>query len=254
MDELRGVEVRLVRAKEHIDALQHESMMFMLDLPKPYGFTIPDEAIDGEYIVRAKIIRPPPIRLGVLAADGAHNLRAALDMLAWELALKGPKPPSDDDRKTAFPICNNPHAWESGATKRMLKWIGEDAVKMIHSFQPYNRPGKPPRLMVIQAIDNWAKHHAIPNLVSFGISRFQITSRFEIVSQEQRIVEDGDEICRVRRIEPISDPNEHLQATMKCHVGFARNAVGYGWPIDFLSNAHGEIRDEILPAFQRFFP
>jgi len=91
MDELRGVEVRLERAREHIDALHHESMMFLMELPPPYGYIIPDEAIDGEYIVRAKVFRPPPLRLGVLAADGAHTLRAALDMLAWSRATKGQK-------------------------------------------------------------------------------------------------------------------------------------------------------------------
>ena len=251
MDELQGVEIRLERSQEHIDALKHESRMFMLELPPPYGYAIPDEAIGGEYIVRAKIIRPPPIRLGVPATDGAHNLRAALGMLVWELALKGPKPPPDDDRQTAFPICDDPDAWESGATKRMLKRIGEDAVKVIHSFQPYNR--KPPRLRVIRDIDNWAKHHAIPNLFSFGISRFQIISGFELVSLVESIFEDGDEICRVRRIKPISDPDEHFKARMMCDVAFTKNGPGYGCPIDFLTNACEEIRDEILPAFRRFF-
>jgi len=106
-DEFRGVEVRLERAMEHIDALRHEARMFMMEIPPPYGYEIPDKAIDGEYIVRAKIFRPPPVHLAVLAADSAHNLRAALDMIAWELALKGPKPPRDDDRSVAFPSVHN---------------------------------------------------------------------------------------------------------------------------------------------------
>ena len=107
---------------------------------------------------------------------------------------------------------------------------------------------------MVQAIDNWAKHHAIPGFLSVGVSGFDITKCFELISLVGRVVEDGDEIGRVRRIEPISDPNEKLQASMMYHVGLPRNVVGYGWPIDFLGNAPEEIRDEMLPAFRRFFP
>ena len=108
MYELRGVELRLERASEHIDAMKHESRMFQMELPQPYGYDIPDKPVDGVYIARAKIDRPPPARIGVLVTDAAHTLRAALDMIAWQLALKGDDPPPDDDKWTAFPICTYP--------------------------------------------------------------------------------------------------------------------------------------------------
>ena len=256
MYELRGVELRLQRASEHIDALKHESRMFQMELPPPYGYDIPEKAIDGVYIVRAKIFRPPPLRLGILAIDGAHNLRAALDMIAWELALKGENPPPDDNRTVAFPICTYPDAWESNSTKRMVEMIDEEAVRVIDSYQPYHRPNELPWhwLALIQAIDNWGKHKAIPTLMSFQVSRMKVLTDFEIVSHMSGAFNDNDEICRVRRIEPILDPEEHLRSLMMCHVGFSKDGPGEGFPIEFLENAHEFIRNTILPAFQPFFP
>lgn len=253
-DELRGAELRLERAMEHIDALRHEARMFMMELPQAYGHAIPDKAVDGVYIVRAKVFRPPPVRLGVLAADAAHNLRSALDMIAWELALKGEDPPPDDDREVGFPICTNPEAWESRRTQNMIKRIPPYACQIIKFFQPCYRPNRSPRLAVIQAIDNWSKHKANPSLMSFHISRMRVLTRFEIVSFQPTAFEDGDEVCRVRKLEPVSDPEEHFQTEMMCHVAFSKNGPGHGWPLDFLGNAYEEIRDEIVPAFEGFFP
>lgn len=252
-NELRGVELRLERAHEHADALKHESRMFMMELPQAYGIVLDDEPILGEYIVRGQIRHRPPVRLGILAIDAAHNLRAALDMIAWELALKGPSPPPDDDHTTGFPICTKPKAWESRKTNRMIERIPDAAINVIKSFQPYNRPGRPPRLQVIQALDNWGKHKAIPALLSFYVSQFTILNDgFEIISVNEKAFDDGDEIGRVRRIGP--NPDEKFAAGAMCHVGFSRSGPGFGWPIDFFDNAYREIRDEILPAFQQFFP
>lgn len=257
MYELRGVELRLERASEHIDALKHESRMFQTELPAPYAYHIPEKPVDGVYIARAKIVRPPPSRLGILAIDGAHNLRAALDMIAWELALKGESPPPDDDRTVSFPICTKDNAWESDRTKRAIERIHTDAVRVIDSFQPYHRPGELPWkwLALIQAIDNWGKHKAIPALLSFHVTEMRIISNFEFVSSEVgRPLNDNDEICRVRRIEPVSDPEEHFRSLMMCHVGFSKNSPGEGFPIEFLENAHEFIRNSVLPSFYRFFP
>lgn len=252
MDELRGVEIRLERAHEHIDSLKHESRMFMMELPPAFGYELAKKLANGEYPVKARIYRPPPVRLGVLAGDAAHNLRSALDMIAWELAVKGPKPPAEDDRQTAFPICRNLKAWESNGTKRMVERLPPDAIPVIKSFQPFEQDDWL-RFGMIQAIDNWAKHKAIPNLLSFQVSKWQLMSRFEFVSQTDVAFEDGDEIGRVKRVEPIVDPEEHFRAGMMCHVCFSKNGPGQGWPIDFLENTYERIRDKVVPAFQVFF-
>ncbi len=255
-DELRGVELRLERASEHIDTLKHESRMFQTELPAPYGYDIPDKPIDGVYIARAKIFRPPSARLGILAIDGAHNLRAALDMIAWELALKGENPPLDNDRSVSFPICTHANAWNSDPTKRAIERISDDAIKVVDSFQPYHRPNELPWkwLALIQAIDNWGKHKAIPALLTFHVTEMGIISNFEFVSLAVgRPLNDGDEICRVRRLEPIRDPDERFRSLMMCHVGFSKDGPGEGFPIEFLENAHRFIRNTVLPSFDPFF-
>jgi len=135
----------------------------------------------------------------------------------------------------------------------MIKQIPGDAVAVIESFQPYRRPTEPSYLADIQAIDNWAKHKAIPNLMSFRVSHIRVLTRFEITSFEIHAFNDGDEMCRVRRVEPVVDPEEHFRSAMQVHVSFSKDGPGKGFPLDFLQNTHEFIHDTILPAFQPFF-
>jgi hypothetical protein len=51
----------------------------------PYTFTVRRE---GDWdIVHVRIHRQPPIEFGLFFGDFLHNLRAALDNLAWQLVL-----------------------------------------------------------------------------------------------------------------------------------------------------------------------
>jgi hypothetical protein len=251
-DELRGVKLRLERAHEHIDALKHESRMFMAELPEPYGWSIETDPESGDYIIRARVIRTPPVRLGILAADAAHTLRAALDMIAWEVARAGTNPPADGDTQTSFPICTKPELWESRATKRMLAHIDDEPKEVIRSFQPCYRPTYPPRLQVLQAIDNWAKHKAVPDLMSFYVGVIRPLTAFQLISFNAHAFDDGDEMARARWVGPSTGVDKRFRAQILCHVGFSKGGPGFGWPIDFLEGAHREISEEILPAFYPF--
>lgn len=253
-NELLGVEVRLERALKHTDALRHEGRMFMMDLPQPYGSAIDDQPVGEEYIVRAKILRSPPVRLGALAAEAVHNLRAALDMIAWRLALRSPEPPPESDRDTGFPILSKPDQWGSHRTKRILRWITDpDAIEAIRACQLFNDPDMR-RLLFVQAVDNWSKHHALPALLSFRVSRFRMVSdTWEVISVSRGAIADGDEIARVRRVNAATNPDEHYQARMMCHVSFAKDGPGLGVPTSFLEDAYETIRDRVLPSFQPFF-
>jgi hypothetical protein len=248
----RGVELRLERASEHIDALRHEARMFMMAEPQAYGMRTDDKPLEsGEYIIRAKVFRPPPPRMGIIAADAAHNLRASLDMIAWQLPKKIGAPAPDDDTQTAFPICSDDSAWESRSTKRMIEWIDDDAVGIIKALQPYDRPiPECYKLQVVQSIDNWAKHKAIPGVLTFHVSSMSIISNHRVTSAAIGAFDDGDELCRVP---PLGDRKESFKAKLMCHVGLAKEAPGFGLPLEALGNSYEYIRDTVLPAFSRFF-
>ena len=258
MHELRGVELRLERADEHVDALKHESRMFQMELPQAYGIDPPEATEGGEYIVRGRVLRPPPVRLGILAIDAAHTMRAALDMIAWQLALKGKDPPPDDDRQVGFPICTYPDAWKSDSTQNMIKRIDDaDAIEAINALQPYHRPGEEPwrLLALIQALDNWGKHKAIPDLMSFRLSRVTVVSAsWEISTFQEGAFEDGDEIYRVRRVEPIPEPDESFKARVICHIGFSKEGPGEGAVIADLDHTVKFLAGGVLPKFEEFFP
>ena len=251
-NELRGVELRLERASEHCDALRHEARMFMMVEPPAYGMQADDNALDsGEHIIKAKIFRRPSPRMGIIAADAAHNLRASLDMIAWKLALGGRNPPPDNDTQTAFPICSDKSAWASNSTKRMLKRMDPERIDVIESLQPYNRPAPECfKLQIVQSIDNWAKHKAIPDVLTFHVSSISRRSNHQITSLQIGAFNDGDELCRVR---PLGDPKESFKAHLMIHVGLAKEAPGYGLPLEALSNSYEYIRDTVVPAFAGFF-
>src|SRR5688572_6904347 len=205
-DELLEVELRLERAHEHIHALNHEARMFMMSRPQPYNMITEPDPHSFDYITRAKIDRLPPPRLGMVVTDAVHNLRAALDMIAWKLALKGPNPPPDEDTSVAFPICTTPEAWESRRTQGMIERIPEDAIKAIKAFQPYSTPDGLVRLRFLQSLDNWSKHKTVPNLFSFHVSRIRPippSGNYLIVEANLgNAFEDGDVIFRVRPTPP----------------------------------------------------
>lgn len=248
----RGIELRLERASEHIDALRHEARMFMMAEPQAYGMRTDDKPLEsGEYIIRAKVFRPPPPRIGIIVADAAHNLRASLDMIAWQLPKKVGAPAPDDDTQTAFPICSDKDAWESHSTKRMIEWIDGSATEIIKALQPCNRPiPECYKLQVVQSIDNWAKHKAIPDVLTFHVSSMTLISNHQVTKARIGAFDDGDELCRVL---PLGDRKESFKARLMCHVGLAKEAPGFGLPLEALGDSHHYIRDTVLPAFAGFF-
>jgi hypothetical protein len=50
----------------------------------------------GKKHVRVKVLNPPPVALRLLIGDCLHNLRSALDNLAYELAVEHQRGPLPD--------------------------------------------------------------------------------------------------------------------------------------------------------------
>ena len=106
----------------------------------------------------------------------AHNLRAALDGLAWQLALLKPTTPYD---RTAFPIyllgkttrkrrgTLLPHFWGRGHGLRLIQSIPEPLWARIESFQPYKRGngGRHSPLFLLEKMNNTDKHRLLTVLV-----------------------------------------------------------------------------------------
>jgi hypothetical protein len=154
---LDGVWAKLDRAAEHLTVLDEETAAFFES--KPYVVESEFEPDVTEYVVYIKPIRQPPLRLGLLLGDCAHNLRSALDHLVCQLAsLNGPT----DCATTQFPICGS----ESEFDRRAGTWLaGVDPthVAQIKLVQPYNAGVDAPHhfLALLNWLDNVDKHRVV---------------------------------------------------------------------------------------------
>lgn len=114
-----------------------------------------------------------PDEWGVIIGEIAHNLRSALDALAWQLALLNTTNP---DNRTGFPIyiigrTNRrlatgdpiPQFWHNGHGLRRLQSINRRYWTRIEAFQPYKRGNgyRQSPLFLLHELNNTDKHRLI---------------------------------------------------------------------------------------------
>jgi len=95
---LRGCWAKIERAREHAHRLETTAEAFLKRRPHQVVF---DDYSDPKWIIVRAVIEPMPIQFSVTAGDLIHNLRSALDHLAWQLVLIAGSTPG---RHTSFPI------------------------------------------------------------------------------------------------------------------------------------------------------
>jgi hypothetical protein len=132
---------RLDRALYHLDSLQEEVDAWLEKHPHR-TWTVIETADDGpKKYFYCQVLRKPPSHLSVIVGSCLHNLRSALDNLAFELALaytQGPLEKEIEDA-SAFPI---QHVQTKNAKRRfksMTEGIHPAAKQVIADLQPYIR-------------------------------------------------------------------------------------------------------------------
>jgi len=148
---LDGIHLKLDRADEHLRILKDE-MLELLD-SKTYTVTEQANTKGSEHVL--EVLDPPvlPPEWSLLIGDFAYNLRAALDYLAWQLALLNtrgrsriaanrahqPWPPQG----TQFPICADISTRKKKkAFERRLRPFLARHRQRIRGEQPYQRGGR----------------------------------------------------------------------------------------------------------------
>ena len=109
--------------------------------------------------VRPLNIYPPEIP--AIAGDVIHNLRCALDHLAFQLVSVGvslgESPPSKWD-DIQFPIAHSADIYE-GRKRRRVQGMTRQAVEAIDALKPYKGGNEP--LWLLHKLDNTDKHSFI---------------------------------------------------------------------------------------------
>jgi hypothetical protein len=78
--------------------------------------------------------------LGARVGEVVHDIRSALDHVAWELVRHGTKPPrtAKEARAIYFPIWDSDPQFATNA-KQQLPGIGPKEMAVVEGMQPYNR-------------------------------------------------------------------------------------------------------------------
>lgn len=230
MASLANPRAKLERAQEHLISLDAATGEFFDT--EPYEIVGEFDTKTSEYLFRVKVLKEPPPRLGVILGDYVHNLRSALDQLAWQLVLLGGGSP---DRDTSFPIVRNSSHFEHTA-KRSLGGLIPEHVAQIEALQPYHAGDRAPShlLTLLRELSNTDKHRVIHPM--FGWFRSDLVREPAFTPNEDAIVrkrqlariermEDGAIIARVE-ITPVGpNPQVEMDAHVQIDIAFGDEAL-----------------------------
>jgi hypothetical protein len=176
---------------------------------------------------------PPPLYLGLILGEIVHDLRSALDQLAWQLALLHEDPEVLEDPRVGnaiyFPIT---YSIEKFETNRTTPHLSAEAAALIESRQPYHNDGlalvNP--LAILHAWSNDDKHRSLtPSLgqLSMDDVAFQADAVIDI-NDVKLLAPDSSVIDR-------AEPLLRIPAPEQAHIVFSPIPVR----VCFLSHVTG---------------
>jgi hypothetical protein len=201
---LVGARIKVDRARRHLDELAVAVREFWSAVP--FRIVEEEEEASGDLITRVKIERGIPVEWGGVIGDVIHNLRSALDLVAWQLVLASGGLP---DKKTAFPIRDDELAFETGGLKD-LKGASPEAIRFVRGLKPYRRGNDD--LWRLHRLDIIDKHRlllpvgaavrSIHLRVKMGVpwrDEPVVSPSFAIKPADRQFpLEDGEEVFRVK--------------------------------------------------------
>lgn len=258
MTQLISVRAKVARANQHIQAAKEVSKAF-LDT-EFYRFAVrPQKNGNNRHFIIIKKLEPIPDEFGLLIGDAAHNLRSALDHIAYAFA----KPSNwKEEKKVAFPLCSKRSEFRARAPA-LLPGISRKVMAAVQRAQPYHggKGSKTKALGQIQAINNWDKHRSML-VAAVGSPEVNFTAHTlpptDIVSFRifaKRPFKLGTIICRFQLAESKTKPKMSVTGKLKIHIVFAdgmpKEVVTF--PVfGILARASKFIDTELIPTFEKF--
>jgi len=124
--------LKINRAEKHIEDLELASQAFIKSRPYDIRPEInPDTHERSYHLVDAREI---PDEIVSICGDAIHNLRSALDHLAYQLVLVSGNIP---DKRTCFPIADSAEEYTSPSFRRKIKGMRQDVINAIDAVHPY---------------------------------------------------------------------------------------------------------------------
>lgn|GEM_PF-3236227 len=267
--DLHSVDLKVWRAETHQKALHRE--LSAIDEVGVFSFVpkIERDGFDHSFYptnplkAPEDVLRVPDSVLASLG-DCIHNLRSALDHLAYNLVLaSGVKP----DNQVTFPVCHTETVRNkcTGAEEPSLKIdVRDDIREWIDSVQPYKGTTTGKRLAVLHDLDIIDKHRAqLVTVLAAGALRKKYTrDNFEAARQfpvwERPIwispepLEYGKKCLTVSYAAPQMEIDPYL--SIRIQILFGKGSPARGQTVTaVVDDLVRLVRYELIPASLRFF-
>jgi hypothetical protein len=148
--------LKIGRARERLNEIDREATTFLYT--QPYVVVSHKDTEPNWFTMRCRTFSAPPMSLGLMAGDFAHNLRSALDYVVYQLAALGESGEKGRGKKTQFPIFRDAVEYERWE-KVYLKGVRDKERAAIRELQPFDRPGS--LLFAIMELDDRDKHRLV---------------------------------------------------------------------------------------------
>lgn len=182
VDRFRGVQLKIDRARLHADALiDSVSEWTRRSQPSAKAEYLPDR-LGYKLILQSFVEAPPLEQWALMTGDCVHNLRSALDNLAFALALLKRDPPARP-ADIYFPVFDDAERFKVKAD-RTLNQLPDEAVQLLTAFQPFHRGAHVKRdaLLLLHHLDIHDKHR-LPQVVLFAINQGNHVVQMEFASE-----------------------------------------------------------------------
>jgi hypothetical protein len=242
---ITGSRLKVKRASKHLNELERKTRAFLDRHPEQFTTHLDPQDLNYVFYDIAPG-RPPPVTLGPVFGDVVHNLRATLDHIAWNLALRNLSGTGCQPfERTAFPLIRNftegsiHHFWELAAD------ILPDAIPEITELQPAHsgNPDNHP-LAVLDKLWNADKHR-----VNVKIPSRQIIPIFTSPGGQVKVLKDGTRRIRVPRWR-----QKDFEPSLRSEILFEIPHTGERVNLVTLRLIYDFVRDEVFPRFSRFLP
>jgi hypothetical protein len=221
---------------------------------------LPAEDPNGDLVWRARISRPVPLEWSAIVGDAVHNLRSALDLLAWQLVEVNGVQPSRD---TSFPISQSTAGLYEQTLQRALRGAPPKAVRLIRCLRPFG--GGNIILGQLRALDITDKHRLVL-IVGAAHKHLVIKAKMKVAWQDAPVefpplalnpadrqfpLQDGAEvfrICAAARSDALSEHNIVFE------LAFGDVAEVKGLPlVETLQSMHGYVTRIVKIMDEHFF-
>lgn len=171
------------------------------------------DAADGSLHIRGPV-RIPPMRAFTIVGEFLHDLRSALDHLAWQLVLINGGSPT---RATVFPLGVDPSSHESVAGG-----VSSRAQSLIRAAQTCHQVGEDRRLhplAMLRHLSNVDKHRQVP-LQAVRLRNIATMGDGQSFSGECRLSEVAEDFATLKFVS--TDASIDMEGTMVVAVHLER--------------------------------